>query len=314
MVKVIVGLMGGSVASGSSKLASTEQLRALLSLLKSHGIHELDTARVYNSGKGEETLGDTKDHDFAIATKAPGFSPGSLTYDKVTQSCEASLAALKQNKIDLYYFHGPDRQTPLEESCRAINDLHQAQKFSRFGISNFRAQEVEEIHSVCAKNGWIKPTVYQGGYNPLGRLSEEKLFPTLRRLGIHFYGFSPLAGGYFSRPAAQLRQPPAGGRMDSMKQFQSMYVNETSLRLHDELAKKCEENNMTMKEATLRWLLHHSILEKDDGVIIGGSSMEQMDENLKACEMGPLPASVVEAFEGLYEKSRAGGMDLPYSI
>lgn len=316
MVKIIVGLMGGSVASGSTKLSNPEQLRPFLSMLKTHAVRELDTARVYNGGKSEALLGEIPEanHDFAIATKAPGFSPGSLTYDKVIAACNASLQALRQDKIDLYYFHGPDRQTPLEESCRAINDLHQAGKFTRFGVSNFRAEEVEDIYSICKRNGWVRPTVYQGGYNPLTRLGESKLFPTLRKLNIAFYAYSPLAGGYFSRPGNELREPPAGGRMDEMKVFKSMYVTEASLKLHEELSGVCEESGVTMKAATLRWLMHHSVLGQEDGVILGGSSEVQMEENIKACEEGPLPEGVREAFEGLYGKSVQAGMELPYCV
>lgn len=61
--------------------------------------------------------------------------------------------------------------------------------------------------------------------------------------------------------------------------------------------------------------MHHSILGEEDGVILGASSREQMEENLIACEGGPLPAKVAQAFEGLYEKFNAGnGGPLPYSV
>lgn len=165
MVKIIAGLMGSSVQSGSSKLATPDQLRPFLDVLRKYNVNELDTARVYNGGKSEELLGqipEAKD-SFTIETKAPGFSPGSLAYDRVVANCNASIAALKLEKIPLYYFHGPDRQTPIEDSCRAINQLHEDGKIEKFGISNFKREEVEQVHSVCKSNGWVLPTVYQGG-------------------------------------------------------------------------------------------------------------------------------------------------------
>ena len=207
-------------------MSSHEQLRPFLTMAKQHGVRELDTARVYNAGKSEEDVGGLPDlkKDFAIATKAPGFAPGSLSYQNVIAACNASLAAFKEKNIDLYYFHVADKQTPLEESCRAINDLYKEGKFDRFGVSNHSAEAIEEIHSICTKNGWILPSVYQGGYNALDRSSEKNLFPTLRKFGMVFYAFSPLAGGYFSRPTEQLRNIPAGSRMDQMKQFKNMCV------------------------------------------------------------------------------------------
>lgn len=316
MVKLIAGLMGSSVATGSAKMADAEQIRPFLAMLRKHDVKELDTARVYNAGKSEEMLGnipEAKDQ-FVIATKAPGFSGGSLAYQKVLDNCNASLAALKQSRIELYYFHGPDRQTPLEESCRAINQLHREGKIVQFGVSNYSAAEVEEIQSLCDANAWLRPTVYQGGYNPLGRTNETDLFPTLKKFGMRFYGFSPLAGGFFSRPAEQLREPPAGGRMDQMKHFKDMYVSDLTLRHHDLLTEECKKAGVELKEATLRYMAHHSALGPEDGLILGASSQQQMEENLVACEHGPLPENVVAAFERLWTEFKEGGHALPYCV
>jgi aflatoxin B1 aldehyde reductase len=316
MVKIIAGLMGSSVASGSARLSGHDQLRTLLSTLKNRNIRELDTARVYNAGKSEEDLGTIPEaqHDFAIATKAPGFSPGSLAFQKVIDNCNASLKALKQQKLDLYYFHGPDRKTPLEESLRAIDQLYHEGKFARFGVSNYHVTEVEEILNLCAKHGFVRPSVYQGGYNALARAGEKELFPLLRQHSIAFYAYSPLAGGFFSRPATELRTPPSGSRMDQMSVFSAMYVNDLSLDIHEQLTKACSEEGLTLKEATLRWLMHHSILGKDDGVILGASSAEQMQENIAACEGGPLPESVVNVFGQAWTRFYSAGHSQYYSI
>jgi aflatoxin B1 aldehyde reductase len=316
MVKIIAGLMGSSVASGSSKLSGQEQLRSFLKTLKTRNIKELDTARVYNAGKSEEDLGSVPEaqNDFAIATKAPGFSPGSLAYQKVIDNCNASLAALRQQKLDLYYFHGPDRKTPLEESLRAVDQLHREGKFTRFGVSNYHVTEVEEILQLCAKHDFVRPSVYQGGYNALFRAGEKELFPLLRQHNIAFYAYSPLGGGYFSRPAAELRKPPPGSRMDQMAVFSSMYVNDLSLAIHEKLSESCKEAGLSLKEATLRWIMHHSILGKDDGVILGASSTEQMEQNINACEGGQLPESVVDAFEEAWTRFSGAGYSEHYSI
>nr|OQO28283.1 hypothetical protein B0A51_03902 [Rachicladosporium sp. CCFEE 5018] len=317
MVKIVAGLMGGSVAKGSSSLSGSAQLLPLLVKLQQHGVSEIDTARVYNSGKSEEDIGDVPEPlraSFAIATKAPGFSPGSLAYEKIIANCNASLAALKASKIDLYYFHGPDRGTPMYDSLRAINDLYRSDKFHRFGISNFHVTEVEEIQSLCSEHDFVRPTVYQGGYNAIGRAAETELFPTLRKYGMAFYAFSPLAGGYFSRTAEQLRTPPTGSRMDQMKQFSSMYVNDLSLELHESLSAVCAKDGLTLKEATLRWLMHHSALGKDDGVILGASSLEQMEENLRACEGGPLGEELVNLYEDVWKRFYGAGYSQHYSI
>lgn len=316
MVKIIAGLMGSSVASGSTKLSGHEQLRSLLGALKQQNVRELDTARVYNAGKSEEDLGSVSDaqRDFTIATKAPGFSPGTLTFQNIIKNCNASLAALKRDKLDLYYFHGPDRQTPLEESLRAINQLYQDGKVSRFGVSNYHATEVEEILRLCTEHNFIRPSVYQGGYNALFRAGERELFPLLRQHNIAFYAYSPLAGGFFSRPASELRIPPSGSRMDQMQVFSAMYVNDLSLEIHNQLSAACSAEDLTLKEATLRWMMHHSALGEQDGVILGASSLEQMKENVKACEGGPLSEEVVSEFEKAWDRFYGAGHSQFYSI
>lgn len=314
MVKVIAGLMGSSVVSGSVHMSQPEQLRAILTLLSRHGIRELDTARVYNDGQSEQHLGAIKDTVEAVATRAPGFMPGLLTYDKIIRACNESLAATKQQKFDLDYFHGPDRQTPLEESCRAMNQLHSEGKFDRFGVSNFRADEVHQIVDICRKNGWVLPSVYQGVYNPLLHAMEPALLPVLRGYGMAFYAYSPLGGGFLSRPMDQLRTPPAGGRMDQMEVFQAIYINDMSLELLQRLTETCEKADITVREAALRWLMHHSPLGEADGIILGASSEAQMEENLEACEGVALPSTVVDCFAEISNQYRAAGKDEMYCV
>ena len=308
MVKVIFGMMGSSVANGSKRMATPEQVHDVLTVVKRHKIKELDTARVYNGGKSEELLGEcSAGKDFAISTKVPAFSPGSLSAKNIEEKCNTSLKALKQEKIDIYYFHGPDRQTTYEESCHAVDKLYREGKFERFGVSNLHVDEVEKIHEICKREGYVLPSVYQGGYNPAGRSVEKQLLPTLRELGMVFYAFSPLGGGFFTRPVEELRNPPKGGRMDEMKAFQDIYVNETSLKLLEELTEKCEKHGFHVKEATLRWFMHHSALGEEDGVILGASSQGQAEENLKACEGRSLPDDVVEAFGRMWTEREENG-------
>ncbi len=307
MVKVIFGMMGSYVAGGSKRIATPQQVSDVLSVVKRHNIRELDTARVYNGGRSEELLGEcSAGKDFAISTKVPAFSPGSLSASNIESACNASLKALKQDKIDIYYFHGPDRQTTYEESCQAIDKLYKEGKFERFGVSNLHVDEVRKIHSICKKEGYVLPSVYQGGYNPAGRSVEELLLPTLRELGMVFYAFSPLGGGFFTRPVEELRNPPKGGRMDQMKVFKDIYVNDKSLQLLQELTETCQKHGFHVKEATLRWFMHHSALGEEDGVILGASSQGQAEENLKACEGGKLPEDVVEGFGRLWTEREKG--------
>lgn len=99
-----------------------------------------------------------------------------------------------------------------------------------------------------------------------------------------------------------------------MQVFSAMYVNDLSLEIHDTLSEACNAEGLTLKEATLRWLMHHSILGEEDGIILGASSLAQMEENLQACQGGPLSEDVVGEFERAWERFSAAGYSKYYSI
>lgn len=107
----------------------------------------------------------------------------------------ASLKALNASQIDTWYLYAPDRNTPFEDTLREVNNLYKEGYFLRFGIGNFMSWEVAQICEICEKNGWIKPSVYQGLYNALHRAIEPELVPCLRHYGIVLEGVQPLASG-----------------------------------------------------------------------------------------------------------------------
>lgn len=319
--------MGSSVTQSSTTLSSLAGTTSILQLLTAYNITELDTARVYNGGKSEELLGQVRQSDpslfskFKVSTKAPAWAPGSLAPDSIRKNCEASLKALGLDKCDIYYLHGPDRTVPLVDQCRTINDLYTENKFTRFGVSNLPAHEVKEIHEICTSHGWVVPTVYQGGYNPLGR-AIEVLFPVLRELKMNFYAFSPLAGGFLAKPIDQILKPEPGSRFDVMKVFGEIYLKEPAiesrhhleglLRSDHDLVGLDGPGTCTLKEATLRWMMHHSMLGEGDAIILGARDVRQAEENLKAAMFdgqdgsGDLTHPVQEAMNGMWDSIKEG--------
>lgn len=313
--KIVVGMMGSSVTKGSSKMTTPEQVKEFLSVVKSHGVKELDTALVYNDGKSEELLAAAGAKDeFLISTKAPGFSAGSLSEAKVLQNSAKSHKNLQQEKVDIYYIHGPDKETPLEEQCRAFGKLYKEERFERFGVSNLSPQMVQEIYDICKRDGYVLPTVYQGSYNPLHRACEQELFPLLRKLGISFYVWGPLAGGLLAKPIEELTKPREGSRYHEMPVFGNLYLNENNIAAIEKMTEVCKEIDLSMMEATMRWFMHSSVLTNDDAIILGASSKEQVDQTLKATEQGPLPQAVVDGFETLWETIVKGGKALPAAL
>lgn len=164
-------------------------------------------------GASESRLGGVAAGDrFTIDTKVMSWQPRIHSKENVLKEIDASLEALKVKQIHLEYLHVPDRDTPFEEPCEAMDIAHKAGKIKSWGVSNYTAEEIQKLCSICETNSWVKPSVYQGHYNAIARGGEKTLFPILREHGMKFYAYSPAGGGFF---AGNHKKPAAGGRFDS---------------------------------------------------------------------------------------------------
>ncbi|XP_070702674.1 aflatoxin B1 aldehyde reductase member 3 [Pempheris klunzingeri] len=297
----------GTMAFGGRADAelSLDMVRAFLD----RGHNQVDTAFMYTDGKSEAIIGGMKlPKTVSIATKANPWEGKTLKPDSVRSQLETSLQRLQADCVDLFYLHAPDHQNPIQDTLRACNELHKEGKFKEFGLSNYASWEVAEIVCICRHNNWIVPTVYQGMYNATTRQVEKELLPCLRYNGIRFYAYNPLAGGlltgkyhYGDKDGSQ----PAGRFFGNSwaAAYQDRYWKLSHFQAIEVVIKALEtvygSGKPTMTSAALRWMYHHSQLKSDlgDGVIIGMSSMEQLQQNLAAAEEGPLDDRVVAAFD-----------------
>lgn len=164
-------------------------------------------------GNSESRLGSVEaGKRFLIDTKVKSWEPKSHTKENVLRDIDQSLEKLRIPQINLEYLHVPDRTTPFQEACEAMDEAHKAGKIKSWGLSNYKAEEVQEIVDICEQHGYVKPSVYQGHYNALVRGGEKALFPTLRKHGMAFYAYSPAAGGFF---AGNFKEVQKRGRWDT---------------------------------------------------------------------------------------------------
>jgi aflatoxin B1 aldehyde reductase len=177
-----------------TRVFTLDDTAAILDTFQKHGHNEIDTARVYGEGSSEEYLGnlDWQKRGLIMDTKLyPTYLRPSMANEHYSHKPKdlraglmASLKALKTDKLEIWYLHGPDRETPFKDTPGEVNKLHEEGYFKRFGISNFQSWEVAKICEICEQNGWIKPSVYQGLYNVWHRAVEAELIPCLRHYGL----------------------------------------------------------------------------------------------------------------------------------
>jgi len=293
----------------------TEGSRAMVQRFLEAGHHEVDTAYVYNEGETERILGSilkvTPENSLVLGTKVNPRITGKLDGAAVTMQLNESLHRLGRDSVDLLYLHLPDAHTPIEETLKACDNLHEQGKFTELGLSNFPAWMVVDIWHLCKENGWPKPSVYQGLYNGLSRNVESELFPALRRLGMRFYAFNPLAGGMLTGKHIHYDDNPMSGRFARLQSYRNRYWKKSYFDAVSVLTSRCREVGIEPVEAAFRWLAFHSLLDphEGDGIIIGASSMNQLEQNLSAVAKGALSETVVSAFSAAWEEAKPDSPD-----
>ncbi|KAJ4504156.1 hypothetical protein HRR83_008598 [Exophiala dermatitidis] len=283
-----------------------DYVKKAFSTLEAHGVKKLDTAQLY--GNSEQRLGELKAGErFVIDTKwVGGFTGhGWATKDNIVNSAKESIQKLGVKQVDIFYLHSPDPGTPLEDTLEGVNEVYKTGVFKRFGLSNFSPEDVQKAYDIAKAKGWVLPTIYQGNYNPVARKVETLLFPTLRKLGIAFYAYSPLAGGFLTKTAQQVRD--GAGRFSETAlggMYRQMYARPSLLDSLDKWAKIAEEEGASRAELAYRWVTYNSPLkpEHGDAIIVGASSVEQLDQTLKGIETGPLSAKAAKAIDEIWEQ------------
>lgn len=250
-----LGCMTMSHAYGTPDVAEAEvTLHRALDI----GYNFLDTAALYGFGKNEELLGrvlkDRRD-EYVLASKCGMFKDdqGKRLIDgrpeAIKQLCDDALKRLNTDSIDLYYLHRWDYNVPVEDSIGAMSELVQAGKVKSLGICEVSADTLRKAHAVHPM------AALQTEYSLWSRDAEIAVLDTCKELGIAFVPFSPLARSYLTGkltdPATQLE---AGDIRHHMPRFNEENYPK-NLQLLEEYGSIAEQNNCTMAQLALAWLL-----------------------------------------------------------
>ncbi len=274
------------------------------------GYTELDTAYVYNEGSCEKMLGEvlaSVSAPYKIATKVNPRITEKLDSEAAYKQVNESIDRLRMPCVDTIYLHFPDPATPVESVLSAMADLHDQGKYKELGLSNFPAWMVADVWHICDKRGWVKPTVYEGIYNPLTRKAEVELNACLKNFGLRFYAYNPLAGGLLTGRYGKYDEAPSDGRFTHRPNYQKRYWKKSFFEAVDLLKTACEKEGCSLIDATYRWLAYHSMLDESrgDAIIIGASKLPHLIQNMESLKAGPLPENLVAVFEKAWSITKA---------
>ena len=298
----------GTMTFGESVFAP--DVEAFINTFLDAGGEELDTAYVYNDGSCEKLIGEAiakLDRPYKIATKVNPRITGKLDADAAYMQFNESLERLSLNSVDTLYLHFPDPATPVESVLSACAALHAEGKFKELGLSNFPAWMVTDVWHLCDRKGWVKPTIYEGIYNPLTRRAETELNACLDHFGMRFYAYNPMAGGLLPGRYTSVKDAPTDGRFTHRPNYQARYWKRTYFEAVDLIREAAESEGITIIEAVYRWLAHHSMLraERGDAVILGASKLSHLTQNLEALEKPELPFKLIDTFEQAWKICKA---------
>ncbi|MCI5664859.1 MAG: aldo/keto reductase [Mediterranea sp.] len=265
--------------------------RAMAHYAFDHGITHFDLANNYGPsyGSAEETFGQLMEKSFRpyrdelfISSKAgydmwpgPYGNWGSRKY--LMASLDQSLKRMKLDYVDLFYSHRYDPETPLEETLQALVDIVHQGKALYVGISrwpveatDFACRYLREHDTPCL--------IYQGKYNLLNREPEQQgILKQVKEQGAGFIAFSPLAQGLLT--GRYLNGIPADSRIardTTLKREDLTADMQARIKALNEIAAR---RGQTLAEMSLAWLLKDELVTS---VIIGASSVAQLEDNLKA--------------------------------
>lgn len=252
------------------------------------GIVHLDTANAYNDGASERIVGEAvkkRRDEVVIATKC-GFGrvagkPEGLSRTRLLEACDASLARLGTDTIDVYYLHVPDRATPIDETLDAIAELLEKKKIRAWGVSNYAAWQIlEMMHKADATPRLPRPVIAQQLYNVLIRQLDIEYLPFARSYGLHTTVYNPLAGGLLAGKHARDGSTQGGSRFDKNKLYLGRYFTDAMFDRVDELTKIAREADMTLLELAYAFVARASGV---DSILLGPASIEQLESGVRAC-------------------------------
>ena len=272
-------------AWGSTDVAEAKRL---VDLCLDAGVSFFDTANSYSTGMAEEILGAAiagRRQDIILASKAtfpmgPGPNDAGSSRHFLRRACEDSLRRLRTDHIDVYYMHGFDENTPVEETLKALDALVTSGKVTYVACSNFSGWQLMKSLAISDRYGWAPYVAHQAYYSLVAREYEWELMPLAIDQGVGTVVWSPLAGGALAGKVRRGQPIPDGSRVSQLGLERAGDVE----RLFDIVAvleEIARETGKTVPQVALNWVLHRPTVAS---VVIGARSEIQLRENLAAAD------------------------------
>ncbi len=286
------GLMISAVGLGCNPFGNEvdqPNAKLIVDAALDEGVTYFDTADTYYAGRSEQYLGEAlkgRRHEALIATKfgnrsGPGPNDTGGSRKHIIDSCEASLRRLQTDYIDVYQIHSPDRETPIEETMRALDDLVRSGKVRYIGCSNFFEWEVSEAQWQARTRGLTEFVSCQDFYNMLYRDIEKRMEPYCIKNGLAMIPYFPLAGGLLGGAFQRDVEPEPGSRAAIRPTFKA-WDTDRNWTVQEQLRDFAAERGWALPQMAIAWLLTRPMMAT---VIAGADKPEHIQANVRALEV-----------------------------
>ena len=275
--------------AGSDDSESVRAINRALDL----GVTLLDTAEIYGPYTNEELVGRAIAHrrDEAVLATKFGISHGAegagwnfdSTPANVRDAVERSLRRLRTDRIDLYYQHRVDPNTPIEDTVGALRELVAAGKIRFIGLSEAGPATIRRAHAVHPI------TALQSEYSLWTRDAEAEVLPVVRELGIGFVAYSPLGRGFLTGQVRSMNKLADTDFRESLPRFADGNF-ERNFQIVDQVEAVAREVDATPAQVAIAWLL----AQGEDVVPIPGTKRTTRVEENSAADAVELTAAQVD--------------------
>jgi aryl-alcohol dehydrogenase-like predicted oxidoreductase len=257
------------------------------------GINFFDCADGYSKGKAEEILGQLisgERNELIITSKC--FVPmgddvnargGNRRH--IVRAVEESLKRLRTDRLDVFFMHRWDTETPLKETLRALENLVTQGKVLYLGASNYAAWQIAKGLGISERFGWPRLDVIQPMYNLVKRQAEVEIFPFAEAEELGVMTYSPVGGGLLSGKYSP-GQRPDSGRLTSSQDYMSRYGEDWVFETAGKFTELATARGIHPVSLAVAWAAAHPAVTCP---IIGSRNLDQLMPSLQALDLDMPP-------------------------
>ncbi|MCH2667452.1 MAG: aldo/keto reductase [Deinococcales bacterium] len=250
------------------------------------GINFFDCANVYAGGRSEEILGElmTELRDELVITSkvfgpvGPDINSRGLSRRHIVQAVENTLKRLKTDRLDFYFVHQYDYETPMEETIKALDELVRRGLILYPAVSNWAAWQITKALGISQLNHSARFELAQPMYNLTKRQAEVEILPMAASEQMGIIPYSPLGGGLLSGKYGSGSRPETGRLVEN-----SMYMKRYGRNDYYDIAERftayASERSIHPTTLAVAWVGSHPAVTAP---IIGARNVEQLEPSLAA--------------------------------